>query len=612
MKNSFILLTLTVSGLWPEKVEKTGDHNIITINSFDHRFTSPSFARVIYRPENQEDNIYKASIGCNGFIGNRFRFWTIKDCLDTTYLPELKKKVLAGDIYIMYRGINQIEGPKSPNVKYQKVSRFYVRTYHLVFAVEEAFQFDEVAHPARFMNLQEYVRNVKKQKWPNCVFLGENEENRRRVRGGLEYKNVAEKLIVQRVWKRKSFDAWHDTFTISGDSALSNSDIGSPVLCKTYPNNNAKGSFKIIGMIVNHDVYDKEPMRAKGKRDFAEVKINLSFAEFFASNTTDSRKRVNRRPRPKRKKFDVENTPDKFWKLSKNNFILKEEVDGTKKKHPVHRAYLHPEFLRPKSKNKLYRFLPHIIFLLVGLAFYTGWKVFNLSVEKLSHWIMKGVGFLLWIFLLLAYLMKLDTDEDPGSQLYTLYGQFIQQRKTKEMENPFSDRASLHSKFLELQEKIGSYSKSTPKSKMLIRLVKLGSAALIVFVIVFKLDFFKEIVPFVVPVALLLVLCLVDHNKPLLKNESYKSVDIRSMHRNFIENELICIREHLLKDSTLEYSTMLSSSPSDSNLMEEIEALTELNEKKQAEIQAKLEAQESLNFANESFENETTAFLSPK
>ena len=44
---------------------------------------------------------------------------------------------------------------------------------------------------------------------------------------------------------------------------------------------------------------------------------------------------------------------------------------------------------------------------------------------------MKGVGFLLWIFLLLAYLMKLDTDEDPGSQLYTVYGQFIQQRKTK-------------------------------------------------------------------------------------------------------------------------------------------------------------------------------------
>ena len=130
--------------------------------------------------------------------------------------------------------------------------------------------------------------------------------------------------------------------------ALSNSDVGSPVLCKTYPRNPNMGSFKIIGMIVNHDIYVKEPMRAKGLRAFSEVKINLSFAEFFASNTTDSRKRVNRRPRPQRKKYNVENNPEKFWKLSKNNFVLKEEVDGTKKKHPVHRAYLHPEFLRPK------------------------------------------------------------------------------------------------------------------------------------------------------------------------------------------------------------------------------------------------------------------------
>ena len=56
---------------------------------------------------------------------------------------------------------------------------------------------------------------------------------------------------------------------------------------------------------------------------------------------------MNRKEK-RRKKFDVENNPDKFWKLSKNNFILKEEVGGKKTKHPVHRAYLHPEFLRPK------------------------------------------------------------------------------------------------------------------------------------------------------------------------------------------------------------------------------------------------------------------------
>ena len=57
-------------------------------------FQAPSFGRVIYRPENQADNIYKASIGCNGFIGNRFRFWAIKDCLETTYLPGLKQKII--------------------------------------------------------------------------------------------------------------------------------------------------------------------------------------------------------------------------------------------------------------------------------------------------------------------------------------------------------------------------------------------------------------------------------------------------------------------------------------------------------------------------------------
>jgi len=53
-----------------------------------------SFGRVIYKPKNQADNIYKASIGCNGFIGNRYRFWAIKDCLETTYLPGLKQKIL--------------------------------------------------------------------------------------------------------------------------------------------------------------------------------------------------------------------------------------------------------------------------------------------------------------------------------------------------------------------------------------------------------------------------------------------------------------------------------------------------------------------------------------
>jgi len=57
-------------------------------------FQAPSFGRVIYRPENQDENIYKASIGCNGFIGNRFRFWAIKDCLETTYLPGLKQKIM--------------------------------------------------------------------------------------------------------------------------------------------------------------------------------------------------------------------------------------------------------------------------------------------------------------------------------------------------------------------------------------------------------------------------------------------------------------------------------------------------------------------------------------
>lgn len=119
------------------------------------------------------------------------------------------------------------------------------------------------------------------------------------------------------------------------------------MFCKTYPDDFTKGSFKIIGMITNHDVYETIPFRKKGMKDFSEVKINLSFAEFFASNRTDSRKRVNRKEK-RRKKFDVENNPDKFWKLSKNNFILKEEIGGAKKKHPVHRAYLHPEFLRPK------------------------------------------------------------------------------------------------------------------------------------------------------------------------------------------------------------------------------------------------------------------------
>ena len=118
----------------------------------------------------------------------------------------------------MYRGINSIEGANLPNVKYQKVSKFYVRTYHIVFAVEEPFQFDEYAFPARFMNLQEYVRNVRDVDWQNCAFIGENEENRKRVRGGLEYKNPAEKLIVTNLWQRKSLDAWHDTFTIAGDA----------------------------------------------------------------------------------------------------------------------------------------------------------------------------------------------------------------------------------------------------------------------------------------------------------------------------------------------------------------------------------------------------------
>ena len=81
-----------------------------------------------------------------------------------------------------------------------------------------------------------------------------------------------------------------------------------------------------------------------------------------------------------------------------------------------------------RAKNKLYRFLPHIIILLTGIAFYTGWKIFNFSVEKLSHFILKGLGLLLWAVVLLAYLMKIDTDEDPGSQLYTAYGQFTQQQ----------------------------------------------------------------------------------------------------------------------------------------------------------------------------------------
>ena len=119
------------------------------------------------------------------------------------------------------------------------------------------------------------------------------------------------------------------------------------MFCKTYPNDFTKGSFKIIGMITNHAVYDTRPFRITGQTDFSEVKINLSFAEFFASNRTDSRRRVNRKEK-RRKKSDVENNPDKFWKLSKNNFILKKEVGGKKIKHPVHRAYLHPEFLRPK------------------------------------------------------------------------------------------------------------------------------------------------------------------------------------------------------------------------------------------------------------------------
>jgi hypothetical protein len=81
-----------------------------------------------------------------------------------------------------------------------------------------------------------------------------------------------------------------------------------------------------------------------------------------------------------------------------------------------------------RTKNKLYRFLPHIIFLLTGVAFYTGWKIFDLSIEKMSHFILKLLGLLLWAVVLLAYLMKIDTNEDPGSQLYTAYGQFTQQQ----------------------------------------------------------------------------------------------------------------------------------------------------------------------------------------
>jgi len=584
-------------------------------------FQAPSFGRVIYRPENQDENIYKASIGCNGFIGNRFRFWAIKDCLETTYLPGLKQKNY-GDVYIMYGGINQIEGANSPNVKYQKVVKFFVRTYHIVFDVEEAFQFDEFAHPARFMNLQEYVRNVKDVGWQNCAFIGENEENRNRIRGGLEYKNPGEKLLVTNLWQRKSLDAWHDTFTIAGDAALSNSDIGSPVFCKTYPNDFTKGSFKIIGMITNHDVYETIPFRKKGMKNFSEVKINLSFAEFFASNRTDSRKRVNRKEK-RRKKFDVENNPDKFWKLSKNNFILKEEIGGAKKKHPVHRAYLHPEFLRPKyliaaamakylpfvgivvtllgiaqawnryrsdrdeygeitdkgkvvfrTKNRLYRLLPHIIFLLTGIAFYTGWKIFDFSVEKLSHLILKGLGFLLWAVVLLAYLMKIDTDEDPGSQLYTAYGQFTQQQAhNKKLKNPFLERAHIHAKFLELKALVGNYPSPSAKSKLLIRFVKLGIAAGLVFGFIFKLELIKEVVPFVVPVALLLVLCVLDHSKPLLKSESYKSIDIRLVHRMFLRQEIISLRSHLLQKPSND--TELNS-PTDDKLLDEIQELTKL------------------------------------
>ena len=119
----------------------------------------------------------------------------------------------------MYRGINSVNGTELPNVKYQKVAKFYVRTYHIVFAVKKAFEFDEFAHPARFMNVQEYVKNVKDLAWQNCAFIGENEENRIEIPGGgLKYRNLTEKLIVTNLWNRKSLDSWHDTFTITGDA----------------------------------------------------------------------------------------------------------------------------------------------------------------------------------------------------------------------------------------------------------------------------------------------------------------------------------------------------------------------------------------------------------
>ena len=123
----------------------------------------------------------------------------------------------------MYRGINSVNGTELPNVKYQKVAKFYVRTYHIVFAVKKAFEFDEFAHPARFMNVQEYMKNVKDLEWQNCAFIGENEENRITIPGGgLKYRNPREKLIVTNLWNRKSLDSWHDTFTITGDACKKN------------------------------------------------------------------------------------------------------------------------------------------------------------------------------------------------------------------------------------------------------------------------------------------------------------------------------------------------------------------------------------------------------
>ena len=128
--------------------------------------------------------------------------------------------------------------------------------------------------------------------------------------------------------------------------------------------------------------------------------------------------------------------------------------------------------------------------------------------------------------------------------------------------------------------------------------------------------------------ALLLVLCVLDHSQPLLKSESYKSIDIRLVHRTFLKQELTSIRSYLLQKPPNNADLISPTGPvlldkknwannfvgkllKDDKLFDEIQELTkvaqDLNKKK--EDSQKLEKMPENEDEYDSA-HETTAFLS--